>query len=822
MSSGFGPTARRLARLTLTVLLATAWCGAVPQLMQVAVAQPAQGRGPAAPSDARAAAALLKRLYATAEQELRKPGANPSDVHAKAAELGFDAGKIFAFVRDEVAYEPYRGVLRGARGALASRAGNALDKALLLKVMLQAGGHDARLVRGQLPPERARALVDQYLKRPPAPQAGADAFQLPPALAEQIGVPPADLEAVLADNRRAADQFLAEATAAADVEATFVRQQLDGSGVKLGRTFDQWVQELTSRASDHAWVQWVGPDGAPQVLDPSFTADAAPSAPPEGKPADNFDADRHAVRFQFIYVAKANGQPSEQVLLDVPIAADEALYDPPAFSIEPADPLPPPSKLAEMDPDAAIKLLTGFKNYQAVLRVGGRRSASNAFDLKGNVTPVSADGRIKGAQQLGGATGGLFGGGLGGGLGGGGAQAEAANNFVEIAVVLTFQSPGAAPDARPASQRRVLLTQAQTTGDEFLSPILEWKMLLQPQAPSAQLAGYEALQSTVRALGAMLPLLDAPNSADVVLNRAASVPPSAYPAELFDLAGFGQSALAARLGQAQGLKALWDRPQMSIQERRFCANAKERRTCGHAAIDIVDNGLSIVPTSPQAAGAAADVALAHGVFETVAESMLLKRNNDAASAAAGTDQGPAKAAAAVLPAGAIEALRGARESGAGLVLASPADAAALAGTALSESDRKWIAAHEAPGNRVLAAKSGASAWWSIDPVTGRALGRRDGGRGQAFHEYAVQAAAGGICGAIAFVNLRRDVAASGGKATDAQRKGFAITLVGCFIGSVVGGAGVGVAPKMASALTLLNAFIGAAFSFWGAEVARGG
>src|SRR3954452_2515552 len=136
MSSGFLSTPRRVARLTLILLLTVAWCGALPQLMRVAVAQPAQGDRP----DPAAVIALLKRMCAAAEQELRKPSADPSDVPAKAAELGFDASRAFAFVRDEVAYEPYRGLLRGARGALASRAGNALDKCLLLKQLLQAGG----------------------------------------------------------------------------------------------------------------------------------------------------------------------------------------------------------------------------------------------------------------------------------------------------------------------------------------------------------------------------------------------------------------------------------------------------------------------------------------------------------------------------------------------------------------------------------------------------------------------------------------------------------------------------------------------------------
>jgi transglutaminase-like putative cysteine protease len=72
------------------------------------------------------------------------------DVLAKAEELGPGVEPAFMFLRDRIAYEPYAGVLRGPAGTYASRAGNAVDRALLLAELLRLKKITTRFAVGTL------------------------------------------------------------------------------------------------------------------------------------------------------------------------------------------------------------------------------------------------------------------------------------------------------------------------------------------------------------------------------------------------------------------------------------------------------------------------------------------------------------------------------------------------------------------------------------------------------------------------------------------------------------------------------------------------
>src|SRR5690606_7150695 len=83
------------------------------------------------------------------------------DLEELTFELFFeDAAGINDWVQQNIAYQPYDGLLRGAQGTLWSRAGNALDQSVLLATLLNSAGYEARLALAGLQEEQATRLLE--------------------------------------------------------------------------------------------------------------------------------------------------------------------------------------------------------------------------------------------------------------------------------------------------------------------------------------------------------------------------------------------------------------------------------------------------------------------------------------------------------------------------------------------------------------------------------------------------------------------------------------------------------------------------------------
>ncbi len=71
----------------------------------------------------------------------------------------FDAQNIIAFMQDKFVFQPYVGLLRGVQGTLNSRAGNALDQAVLLAKLLSDAGLEVKIANGQLTEKDIKVLI---------------------------------------------------------------------------------------------------------------------------------------------------------------------------------------------------------------------------------------------------------------------------------------------------------------------------------------------------------------------------------------------------------------------------------------------------------------------------------------------------------------------------------------------------------------------------------------------------------------------------------------------------------------------------------------
>lgn len=76
----------------------------------------------------------------------------------------FDIDEIVRFVEQQIAFEAYPGLVRGALGTLQSRAGNSLDQAILLATLLKDAGYDARIVQANLSDESSSLALRQMAR----------------------------------------------------------------------------------------------------------------------------------------------------------------------------------------------------------------------------------------------------------------------------------------------------------------------------------------------------------------------------------------------------------------------------------------------------------------------------------------------------------------------------------------------------------------------------------------------------------------------------------------------------------------------------------
>jgi hypothetical protein len=168
----------------------------------------------------------------------------------------------FEFVRDQVAIEPYTGVMKGARGTLVTRGGNALDRALLLAALLKELGVAATIAHGTLPADRAQALAAETAARPAACELIAQSVAGLPAAARSstaAGAAGVDVRGSIRARRAELDSTI-------QASARTLQSSLQARGLKSSPSSGA---SYAGRFEHHYWVR-AEIDGKDVGLDPSF------------------------------------------------------------------------------------------------------------------------------------------------------------------------------------------------------------------------------------------------------------------------------------------------------------------------------------------------------------------------------------------------------------------------------------------------------------------------------------------------------------------------------------------------------------------------
>ncbi|MCW5819409.1 MAG: hypothetical protein KIT12_05850, partial [Trueperaceae bacterium] len=194
-------------------------------------------------------------LFAQLEQAAAEVPAAGFDVDAALAALGTPGEvpleTIFAFVRDDIGFVPYRGALKGPTGVLVDRTGNALDRALLLKALLAANGTQAIVAHAVLDAQTAAAAVAAQRPGKLAAAQAEPAADGAERLADLYGLDAREVGArlgELAASKAALDRSIEERTA-------YQSAALSAALAAAGAPAPTARMDAAANAADHWWLQ---------------------------------------------------------------------------------------------------------------------------------------------------------------------------------------------------------------------------------------------------------------------------------------------------------------------------------------------------------------------------------------------------------------------------------------------------------------------------------------------------------------------------------------------------------------------------------------
>lgn len=228
--------------------------------------------------------------------------------------LEFDDAEIVRFVREEIAYEPYVGVLRGAHGTLLARAGNALDQSVLLATLLNDAGFEAVIRGGTLPAAEAERLLRMLADRP-APPAAIDEAVIEAAQSQWDESIAALLEVESREGREL-ELTMEHVLEGIKIDRDELLAALDEAGVVLGDAAAQ--AGLVSEASEYFWVEYRDGPAIPwTAVHPAFGRASGPTVEAAATYAGDLPAElTHRLRLELVVEQRFGDEITTAALMD--------------------------------------------------------------------------------------------------------------------------------------------------------------------------------------------------------------------------------------------------------------------------------------------------------------------------------------------------------------------------------------------------------------------------------------------------------------------------------------------------------------------------
>ncbi|MGE3894429.1 MAG: hypothetical protein AB7G46_09530, partial [Alphaproteobacteria bacterium] len=282
----------------------------------------------------------LERSFLAIEDGERDAPRDRWDPQYVVDQVGIEPEALFDWVRSNVAWVPYRGMLRGAVGVLMDRRGNSLDIALLLDALMTAAGYETRLAHAELADDQVDGLWARLLAPPEPeeeegdveaavngdmdpgefedmPDPDADGAEFGPAVvASDYGLDPAAVETTLGEGDEGATDLgveLGERVSDQVERLAGLIGPADG-----GLALDLQEIEALDALSDHWWLQfnqngdWLDLD----PLEPDGVVGASLALPETTIAADALPPElAHRVMLRVVTERWVDGATSEGVVL---------------------------------------------------------------------------------------------------------------------------------------------------------------------------------------------------------------------------------------------------------------------------------------------------------------------------------------------------------------------------------------------------------------------------------------------------------------------------------------------------------------------------